>query len=232
MPYSTRVLSKHEDIASFEGLAALLRADHPHCKLTIESREVTGESGEFADDEDEFQGEDDELSGAELWQSLLLSSDDDVEIAVLECHPVYPGSIGDDQIADFLEEIRDARPESGAAWLRDFLAEVKTIYSFEHLQGAEFEDGSNALHALRSAIFQRGESILQADLEGFTNEDGHHIVWQFADTVSGAWNMAVLQDGTWHPFKMDLGDPDQREAFLSGVVPSDVSSVQLPSSKD
>jgi hypothetical protein len=39
--------------------------------------------------------------------------------------------------------------------------------------------------------------------------------------------MAVLQDGTWHHFKMDLGDPDHRAAFLRGEVPPDVASVQL-----
>jgi hypothetical protein len=39
--------------------------------------------------------------------------------------------------------------------------------------------------------------------------------------------MAVLQDGTWHQFQMDLGDPDQREAFFRGEVPPDAASVQL-----
>jgi hypothetical protein len=65
-------------------------------------------------------------------------------------------------------------------------------------------------------------------MDGFTNEEGFHIVWQFSDTVSGAWNMAVLQDETWYHFLMDLGDLDHREAFQNGEVPPDVSSVQLP----
>jgi hypothetical protein len=39
--------------------------------------------------------------------------------------------------------------------------------------------------------------------------------------------MAVLQEGSWHHFDMDLGDPDHREAFLNGEVPPDVSSVPL-----
>jgi len=101
------------------------------------------------------------------------------------------------------------------------------VYAFQHLQGAETETGSAALHALRSSIWERGEAIIQADLEGFTNEDGYHIVWQFSDNVSGSWNMAVLQDGTWHHFKMDLGDYGHREAFLNGEVPPDAGSVQL-----
>jgi hypothetical protein len=92
------------------------------------------------------------------------------------------------------------------------------------LQGNEFEGGSSALHALRSRLWERGDAILQADSEGFTNEEGYHIVWQFSDSVSGPWNMGVLQDGVWRHFTMDLGDPDHRAAFFEGSVPDDLIS--------
>ncbi len=208
MEYRTRVLSKQETYPPFEDLAELIRTDHPDCKLTIE------------------EGDEEE------WQTLLLLRDDDVEVALLECEPVFDGSPGQDEIADILEDIQDCKPESGVDWLRDYLDEVKTVYVFRHLQGSNSEEGSAALHALRTALWERGEAIIQADHEGFTNEEGYHIVWQFSDTVSGSWNMAVLQDGTWHHFKMDLGDPDHRAAFLRGEVPPDVASVQLSNTKD
>ena len=70
---------------------------------------------------------------------------------------------------------------------------MKTIYAFQHLQGAEIGEGSNALHALRAKLWERGDAILQADDEGFTNEEGYHIVWQFSDSVSGPWNMGVFR---------------------------------------
>ncbi|HKF45878.1 MAG TPA: hypothetical protein VKB38_00875 [Terracidiphilus sp.] len=203
MGYYTRVLSKHDDYPSFDELNEFIRSEHPSCKLTIE------------------EGTDEE------WTSLLLSTGGDVEIAVLERNPVLDGSLGEGEIAEFIEETEDCKPVSGVQWLHEFLAEVKTVYAFQHLQGSDLEEGSAALHGLRSSLWERGESIIQADLEGFTNEDGYHIVWQFSDTVSGPWNMAVLQDGTWHHFKMDLGDPGHREAFLNGEVPPDAASVQL-----
>ena len=199
MGYYTRVLSKDEAFPAFEELAELIHAQHPGFRLSIESG-----------DEEE-------------WESLLLSSLDEVEVAVVERDPVFDGSTGQDEIADFLEETQDCKPETGVAWLAEFLAEVKTVYAFQHLQGADTEEGGNALHALRSALWERGDAILQADNEGFTNEEGFHIVWQFSDSVSGPWNMGVLQDATWHHFKMDLGDPDHREAFLNGEVPEDLS---------
>ena len=203
MGYYTRVLSKYEDFPSFEELTQVVQGDHPSFKLSIE------------------EGTED------AWESLLLSGDGEVEVAVLERFPVSDGSIGQDEITEFIEDSQDCKPESGVEWLHAFLDEVKTVYSFQHLVGSETEEGLAALHALRTFLWQRGESIIQADMEGFTNEEGYHIVWQFSDTVSGAWNMAVLQDGTWHQFQMDLGDPDQREAFFRGEVPPDAASVQL-----
>lgn len=208
MAYYTRVLSKDDAFPSIEELSEVLRAAHPDYRLTLES------------------GEEDE------WESLLLSSVDEVEVAVLERNPVFNGSVGQDEIADFLEELRDCRPESGVEWLTGYLAEVKTVYAFQHLQGAEMVDGGNALHALRSALWERGDAIIQADGEGFTNEEGFHIVWQFSEDVSGPWNMGIWKDDAWHHFKMDLGDPDHREAFLAGEVPEDVTGVQVAGSRE
>jgi hypothetical protein len=208
MSYYTRVLSKQEEFPSFEELAQVVRDGHPDYKLTVESGE----------DED--------------WESLLLSGNDEVEVAVLERNSVYDGSTGQDEIADFLEELQDCKPESGVRWLSDYLAEVKTVYAFQHLQGADTEEGGNVLHALRSALWERGDAIIQADNEGFTNEEGFHIVWQFSDSVSGPWNMGVYRDDLWHHFKMDLGDPDHRAAFLEGEVPDDLTAVQVAGSKE
>jgi hypothetical protein len=198
MGYYTRVLSKQEEFPSVAELADLIGAEHPNFKLTIE------------------EGSDEE------WETLLLSGSDEVEVALIERNPVFDGSTGQDEIADFIEDTQDCQPESGVEWLHEYLAEVKTIYAFQHLQGADTEEGSEALHALRLGLWGRGESIIQADLEGFTNEDGYQIVWQFSDSVSGPWKMAVLQDGTWRHFEMDLGDPDHRAAFWKGEVPADL----------
>jgi len=206
--YYTRILSKHEDFPSFQELAQTVRGEHPSFKLSVEE------------------------GTEEVWDALLLSGDGEMEVAVLGRNPVSDGSIGQDEIEEFIEETRDCKPANGVEWLHEFLAEVKTIYAFQHLVGSETEEGLASLHALRTFLWQRGDSIIQADMEGFTNEEGYHIVWQFSDSVSGAWNMAVLQDGTWHHFQMDLGDPDHREAFFRSEVPPDAAQVQLSRGKE
>jgi len=203
LPYYTRVLSKDEEFPPSDELADFIRTNHPQFKLTVED------------------GEEEE------WETLLLSGNDEVEVALLERIPVFHP----DEVGEFIEELDDCKPETGVAWLKEYLATVKTIYSFQHLQGADTDDGGNALNALRSHLWERGDAILQADHEGFTNEEGFHIVWQFSDSVSGPWNMGVLQDGTWYHFKMDLGDPDHRAAFLAGEMPSDLSAIRVSSSQ-
>lgn len=200
----TRVFSKDVEFPSYDELAQFLSAGHPEYKLTVE------------------EGTEEE------WESLLLSGNDEVEVALLERIPVFD----EHDVSEFIEETRDCKPESGVAWLHEFLADVKMIYEFQPLLGSETEEGGNALHALRSHLWERGDAILQADNEGFTNEEGFHIVWQFSDSVSGPWNMGVLQEDTWQHFKMDLGDPDHREAFFNGEMPSDASSVQLSRGKN
>ena len=202
MAYYTRVLSKDEEFPSLDELSQRLRAEHPEYRLTLEE------------------------GPREEWESALLAGTDGVEVAIMARNPVYDGSVGQDEISDFIEDLYEAKPESNVEWLTEYLESVKTIYSFLHLQGTETIEGSNALHALRTALMERGEAILQADHEGFTNEEGYHIVWQFSDSVSGPWNMAILQEETWLHFSMDLGDPDHRDAFMSGEAPSDVATVK------
>jgi hypothetical protein len=201
LAYYTRVLSKDEEFPSFDELREWIETNHPEFKLAVEE------------------------GSEEEWETLLLAATDEVEVALLERNPVADGTVGQDVIADFLEELQDCKPESGVQWLEEYLDEVKTIYVFQHLQGADTEEGGNALHGLRSALWERGDAILQADNEGFTNEEGFHIVWQFSDSVSGPWNMGVLDDGAWQHFKMDLGDPDHRAAFLEGEVPDDLTVI-------
>ena len=207
MDYYTRVLSKDPEFPSLDELSQRLRSDHPDYRLTVEEGSLSE-------------------SGDEEWESLLLAGTDGVEVAILERNPVADGSVGQDEIADFLEDLYEAKPEANVQWLTEYLEEVKTVYAFQHLQGSETVDGSNALHAVRTALWERGEAILHADNEGFTNEEGFHIVWQFSDSVSGPWDMAVLQDDTWLHFTMDLGDPDHRAAFLNGEAPSDVTAAR------
>lgn len=96
------------------------------------------------------------------------------------------------------------------------------IYAFRLLSGTDVNDGWSRLHSVYNAVWQAAGGILQSDGEGFSNEAGYTILWQFSEAATGSWNVGVLSDGRWVNFEIDLGNSEHREAFLQGKVPAGV----------
>jgi hypothetical protein len=165
-----------------------------------------------------------EASDETGWSQLILRHSGGPDTAVVERNPVVPGELGAEEIGGFVDEVQDAQPASASKWLAEYLPSLAVIYAFQLLSGTEVKDGWSAVRALQSYIWNQVGGILQADMEGFSNEQGHHILWQFSEGVEGKWSMAVLDhDGKWVAFTMDLGDPEHRRAFLDGRVPAGVT---------
>ena len=156
------------------------------------------------------------------WQQLVLTHTKGTQIATIEFNPVTAGELGKDELDEFIAELDHYKPATAAQWLRQYLPRVAAIYAFQLLSGTEAEGGWDAVHTLQSAIWSTVGGVLQADGEGFSNEDGYTILWQFSDGVSGRWNMAVLDKGSWVAFEMDLANAKQRQLFFDGKVPRGV----------
>jgi hypothetical protein len=157
-----------------------------------------------------------------MWTQVSLVHATGEVVAEIERNTASDGDLVIEEIEEFLEEIEDCEPASAAAWLAEYLPQVKTIYAFQLLNGTEEEQGWQILGAAKDAIFQQVGGIIQADDEGFTEETGHQILWQFSNSVQGPWWMAVLRDGEWIRFQMELGNRKHRAAFLKGEVPDGV----------
>lgn len=155
----------------------------------------------------------------DAWEQLVLSHKSGQEIAIVEKNPVVEGQLGADELQEFIDEVPDCKPESAATWLQHYLPTVKVIYAFQLLNGTDVEDGWTPLRRLYDAVWEHAGGILQSDGEGFSDEEGYTILWQFSDRVTGTWNMGVIKDGRWLHFAMDLGNEQHRKAFLSGEVP-------------
>jgi len=155
----------------------------------------------------------------EDWEELVLTHESGQEIAFVEKNLVLKGQLGADELQEFINEVEHLKPKSAATWLTEFLPTVKVIYAFQLLSGTDHKNGWDILEALRTLISSHAPSIQQADGEGFSNEEGFHILWQFSDSAHGQWNMGVLRDGRWVHFEMDLGNREHREAFLRGELP-------------
>jgi hypothetical protein len=162
-------------------------------------------------------------SSADTWGQLILKHKSGQEIAVIERNPVVEGELGADELQEFLDELPHHKPDSAAAWLQEYLPTVTVIYGFQLLSGTDVDDGWTPLNRLHRAIWSHAGGILQADGEGFSNEEGFTVLWQFGESVTGQWNLGVMaQDGRWVHFEMDLGNDEHREAFWRGEVPAGV----------
>lgn len=163
----------------------------------------------------------------EDWVRLELAHANKVPIAIIERNAVADGDLAVEELAEFDEELAEALPRSGAAWVRAFLPRVQTLYAIEVLDGAFADDGWWKIDAVRTALWKLGGGILQSDAEGFSNEAGHYIVWQFHDPESTPWEVALLQPGPngeqWVAFVIDLANPGHRSAFLRGEIPAGVT---------
>ncbi len=104
-------------------------------------------------------------------------------------------------------------------WLDSYFDKVKIMYAFRILDAAPVDGNLEVVNALKRAIWGKSGGLLQNDLEGFSNDEGYHILWQFPDDISGDKYCAVLDSGAWVKFRMDLGDHFQRMAFWAGEVP-------------
>ena len=158
------------------------------------------------------------------WEAVALAHADGREFAAVERNLVTPGEIGADELAEMIDDVSRWEPASAAGWLKGYLSSVKTIYAFQVLSSADEGDGWPAIRAAMSACQAHAGGIRQADGEGFSNEDGFHILWQFSERVTGWWWMAVLdENGAWVTYQMDLGNRKHRKAFKEGRVPDGVS---------
>ncbi|MBX2971443.1 MAG: hypothetical protein KF803_18900 [Cyclobacteriaceae bacterium] len=154
------------------------------------------------------------------WTQLLVKDKDDRDLFLIEKNEVIEGELGQEEIEEFKEEIVECKPTSAVKWLLGYFDKVKVIYAFQILNSVDNDESWNIVGVLKSKIWSETEGILQADNEGFSNEQGYHILWQFSDNASGPWYMAVKDSSdNFVNFKMDLGDKKQRQEFFDGRVP-------------
>jgi hypothetical protein len=195
MPYYIRVLSPRAEIAALGDISTKLSTQQLEANFSVDGPE-------------------------EAWAQLMVAHPDGNEICVVERNEVEDGSLGEEEIGEFLEDIEDCQPATAVEWLRAYLPTVKTVYAIQVLfGGAEQGKGWDIIGAVKQAILASVGGVIQAGGEGFTNEDGYHILWQFSDSVSGPWWMAVRHNGAWVKFRMELGNPIHRDHFLRGEVP-------------
>ncbi|MCB9126589.1 MAG: hypothetical protein H6638_01545 [Ardenticatenales bacterium] len=156
------------------------------------------------------------------WYQAAVKNKKKEVIAIMEKNPVKEGLLGEEEIEEFLEDVEEYKPESAVNWLKEYLPTVKVIYAFQILNPIHDGDGWQIVDTIKEKLWNELGGIFQADMEGFSNTDGYHILWQFSDNVDGEWCMAILDGNEWIKFTMDLGNAQHKIAFQEGRIPEDV----------
>jgi hypothetical protein len=203
MGYYIRVLGISDPDIPIDYLAAALESDGLTAKFRLDENEAL-----------------------ERWSVLDVADMNGEMLFRIERNPVIEGTLGKEELDEFREEISECKPHSAAKWLAKYFDLIQVIYAFQLLDASMRDESFPIVSSVKAAIWKKIGGILQADNEGFSNEDGYHILWQFDDDVAGEWNMAVKTIlGNWTTFSMDLGNPEHRKAFKSGKVPTTASRV-------
>ena len=157
------------------------------------------------------------------WKEVSVQCDG-TEVFFIERDSKKDDPIAKKELKDFRKMLKKAIPISAAEWLQDYLDEINVIYAIEIFPEITQYPGFEVLSAIQSFIFkQLSSSIIQSNNEGFTNEDGFHILWQFTSkTIHGKCYSAILdRGGAWVPFIMDLDNEDQILDFQDGLIPNE-----------
>jgi len=153
------------------------------------------------------------------WTIFHLLNQDGEALVQVERNRVADGELGQDELNEFREIIQDYKPSSAVKWLANYFGKVKVIYAFQMLNAAFADSNFEIVSNVKAKIWNKTKGILQADNEGFSNDYGYHILWQFSADVTGEWSCAVYNSaGNWDNFIMGLGDTAQRKEFQNGQI--------------
>jgi hypothetical protein len=163
-----------------------------------------------------------EAGSDERWDDLLVTTGAGEKYCVLDRIERDVDSLFADELKEHLELLVGAKPEPGAQWVRDYLAQTNTIYATRYLSAAFGTDRglpspADILWSISSVV----GGILQADGESISNEEGYAVVLQFGGDAEGEWAVALLEpDGTWKTGRIELSEGSHIAAFESGVLPA------------
>lgn len=154
------------------------------------------------------------------WDKIKIYEPVDNLIAVVERQPVSAGSAVEDALSQLKTVLAESYPVNSREWLSQYLSKVKTIYSFQLLAENITKNGWPVMGRVQNLLKDNLTGIVQADNEGFYNEDGDYILWQMYEGAAGAIPAATMdENGEWISYQLRLDDARAIEQFKQGIPP-------------
>lgn len=171
--------------------------------------------GEIESDQEEEPGD---------WQELTLYLDGGepvVDILKLTSGtPQFDEAI-EETVRGLLDAPKPILPANAVRWLCQYMKRVQVIYNFSPLAALDSELGWELFDTVWTRVRKEIPGIVYCQGEGFTNEEGSQITYEFTNALSGEVRAAVLsEDGvTWQDFDLDLSSAEDRSSFEQGRLP-------------
>jgi hypothetical protein len=162
------------------------------------------------------------ISGGETdWEKIEISRPDGALLAAVERYPLSPDNRAESEIAIVKDALQGSYPLNAREWLKTYLSGTRAVYVFR-LQAESYASADwPLLGRVQNLLKDRLGGIIQADKEGFYNEDGNYILWQMYDGAAGSVPAAVLTEkGEWAAFQLRLNDAAAVDCFKQGLPPA------------
>jgi len=148
--------------------------------------------------------------------------DDSTIWATIERNPVGPGTLGAEEVAEFLDSLDQGGPPSAARWLEDFLESVRAIYAIriypERMK--ESPQAFETVYEVRTTVHKFVGGIGRWGDIGYTNELDRLIWCHRSRNMQGMTAAAILDEitGRWIDIVVDLDNEREFQAFVNGDV--------------
>ena len=142
--------------------------------------------------------------------------------ATIERNLVGPGTLGAEEVAEFMDTLDQGGPPSAGRWLTDYLESVRAIYAIRIYPDAMKDDPKafETVYELRTALHRIIGGIGRWGDLGYTN-DQDRLIWGRLDrNVSGMTAASMLDEfsGRWIEIEVNLDDPTEFQAFQNGEI--------------
>jgi len=171
--------------------------------------------GEIESEEEEYPG---------CWRTLTLFLDSGEPVVEIEKFSQADDSLLDpiqDTVRMLLDEKDPVIPSTAVKWLCQFMSRVKVLYEFRPMQAINTEEGWQIFNEVWTNLRENLQGIVHLENEGFTNETGAQITWEYSTPESGDLKVATLnKNGTeWIEYTLDLANQAHCKMFMAGEVP-------------
>lgn len=142
--------------------------------------------------------------------------------ATIERNLVGPGTLGAEEVAEFMDTLDQGGPPSAGRWLTDYLESVRAIYAIRIYPDAMKDDPQafETIYEVRTALHKIIGGIGRWGDLGYTN-DQDRLIWCRRDRNVAGMTVASMLDefsGRWIEIQVNLDDPTEFIAFQNGEI--------------